>query len=195
MPVGVERLGIALEPEEPYEINILSGGGVEDPRITFVPALDRYVMAYVAYGPQGPRVALAISADLFSWTRLGLVDFAPEQGVDFNGYPNKDAFFFPEPVLSPRGELQFCLMHRPIYEHWEASAGVEPQQVRLPDGVSDRRPSIWLSYCRSTICRLTLAGPRLCASPNIAWWPFLKNHGKITVLARVARLCSPQAAG
>src|SRR4051794_11381211 len=45
VPTGVERLGAVLEPSEPYELNGLSGGGVEDPRITFLPDLDLYVMA------------------------------------------------------------------------------------------------------------------------------------------------------
>src|SRR2546421_10230639 len=41
-PHGVERLGVVLEPEEPYERNSWNGGGVEDPRVTFVAALERY---------------------------------------------------------------------------------------------------------------------------------------------------------
>jgi predicted GH43/DUF377 family glycosyl hydrolase len=35
-PVGVERLGIALEPETDYERRPDGNGGCEDPRITFV---------------------------------------------------------------------------------------------------------------------------------------------------------------
>ena len=69
-PAGVERLGYALEPSEGFERNEHTAG-VEDPRITFIPALDRYVMAYAAYGPLGPRVALAISPDARHWERLG----------------------------------------------------------------------------------------------------------------------------
>ena len=42
-PVGVERLGIALEPEADYELRP-GGGGCEDPRITFIEPLQRYVM-------------------------------------------------------------------------------------------------------------------------------------------------------
>src|SRR5450631_2423532 len=34
-PTGVERLGIAIEPEAEYELRA-DGGGCEDPRITFV---------------------------------------------------------------------------------------------------------------------------------------------------------------
>src|ERR1039457_3131212 len=39
-PVGVERLGIALEPEADYELRT-GGGGGEDPRVTFVGPLQR----------------------------------------------------------------------------------------------------------------------------------------------------------
>jgi hypothetical protein len=42
-PVGVERLGIALEPLEAYERSP-GGGGVEDPRVVYLPLLKRYVM-------------------------------------------------------------------------------------------------------------------------------------------------------
>src|SRR5918995_3185991 len=62
IPVGVERLGIALEPEESWERR-----GVEDPRITFVQDLGLYLMAYTAFGPEGPRIALASSSDLKRW--------------------------------------------------------------------------------------------------------------------------------
>ena len=73
-PTGVERLGIALEPEADYERRP-DGGGCEDPRITFVEPIQRYVMNYTALSPNGPRIALAISEDLFHWQRLGLVTF------------------------------------------------------------------------------------------------------------------------
>ena len=70
-PIGVERLGIALEPEADYERRPDGGGGCEDPRITFVEPLQRYIMTYTAFSPRGPRIALALSADLFHWQRLG----------------------------------------------------------------------------------------------------------------------------
>src|SRR5437764_537091 len=49
-PIGVERLGVALEPETPYEIIRPGVGGCEDPRITYVPCAEVYVMAYTALG-------------------------------------------------------------------------------------------------------------------------------------------------
>ncbi|HEV3156481.1 MAG TPA: hypothetical protein VGZ00_03980 [Candidatus Baltobacteraceae bacterium] len=104
------RLGFALEPEAPYEFRSEPGGyGCEDPRITFINALDVYVMAYTAYGPEGPRIAIAVSHDAYDWKRLGLVDFPADLSVI-----DKDAAFFPEPVLSPSGVLSLGLYHRPM---------------------------------------------------------------------------------
>ena len=79
--------------------------GVEDPRVTYLPRLGRWLMTYVAYGPFGPRIGLAASTDLDRWERLGPVSFAydPELATDLNLYPNKDALLFPEPVVGPDG--------------------------------------------------------------------------------------------
>jgi predicted GH43/DUF377 family glycosyl hydrolase len=71
-PVGVERLGIALEPETDYERRPDGSGGCEDPRVTFIEPLQRYLMTYTAWSPRGPRIAVAVSEDLFHWKRLGL---------------------------------------------------------------------------------------------------------------------------
>lgn len=103
-PVGVERLGVVLEPEEHWETHA-GGGGVEDPRITHLPELDRWVMTYTAYGPLGARIGMATSDDLRHWERLGPVTFAyePRWRTDFNLYSNKDALWFPEPVPGPTG--------------------------------------------------------------------------------------------
>src|SRR5580698_4686310 len=60
-PCGVERLGIALEPEADYERTAHGGGGCEDPRITFIEPLKCYVMAYSALSSVGPRIAFAVS--------------------------------------------------------------------------------------------------------------------------------------
>src|ERR1700677_122762 len=88
-PAGVERLGIALEPEADYERRP-GGGGREDPRITFVEPLQRYIMTYTAFSTRGPRIALAISKDLFHWDRLGLATFSPYQDIEFDDVDDKD---------------------------------------------------------------------------------------------------------
>lgn len=95
-PVGVERLGIALEPEVAYELRPDGRGGCEDARITYVEPLQRYIMTYTAFSPLGPRIALAESEDLFHWKRLGLATFQAYRGIDFVHVDNKDASFFPD---------------------------------------------------------------------------------------------------
>lgn len=173
VPRSVERLGVVLEPDRSWERNSL-GGGVEDPRITFIASLDRYVMAYTAYGPLGPKVAIALSDDLVSWERLGPASFAYESrlGADFQLYPNKDAMFFPEPVLGPDGQPSFAMLHRPM---WDLSWILEGAGEPLPIGLTDPRPGIWVSYApvatvQADIRALTrLQDHRLVALPEQPW--------------------------
>jgi beta-1,2-mannobiose phosphorylase / 1,2-beta-oligomannan phosphorylase len=108
-PVAVERLGVVLEPDETWEANSTTAG-VEDPRITFVPSLDLYVMTYAAFGPLHSRIGLAVSNDLVSWERLGPAWFAyePSLRADLNLYTNKDAVLFPDPVAAPDGRPRLC---------------------------------------------------------------------------------------
>jgi beta-1,2-mannobiose phosphorylase / 1,2-beta-oligomannan phosphorylase len=108
--LALAQLGYALEPEVPYELrNESDGYGCEDPRITFIAAIERYVMAYVAFGPEGPKAAIAVSTDGVVWKRLGLVLFKTRK----EHLGDKDAAFFPEPVLSPSGVQSLALYHRP----------------------------------------------------------------------------------
>ncbi|MGH2388603.1 MAG: glycoside hydrolase family 130 protein, partial [Chloroflexota bacterium] len=146
-PIGVERLGIALEPRELYELNEWSGGGCEDARVTYVEPLGVYVMTYAAFGPLGPRAAMAISHDLVTWTRLGLVEFAPFGGVDMNAYCNKDHLLFPEPIMDPEGRPSIGLIHRPSYEFWKGEYLRQRQSLPPPPNLEDPRWSIWISYC------------------------------------------------
>ena len=173
VPRSVERLGVVLEPEQSWERNSL-GGGVEDPRITFIASLDRYVMAYTAYGPLGPKVAIAMSDDLVTWERLGPASFAYESrlGADFQLYPNKDAMFFPEPVPGPDGQPSYAMLHRPM---WDLSWILEGAGEPLPIGLTDPRPGIWVSYApvatvQADIRALTrVQDHRLVALPEQPW--------------------------
>ena len=47
--------------------------GVEDPRITFVPELKKYAIAYTSYSRSGPGVSLALTEDFKAFERLGVV--------------------------------------------------------------------------------------------------------------------------
>jgi beta-1,2-mannobiose phosphorylase / 1,2-beta-oligomannan phosphorylase len=143
-PVSAERLGLALEPNAAFERNPHTAG-CEDARVTHIPAMDRYVMVYSSYGPRSSRVALAISEDCLSWHRLGPALFSYEDRwlADFNLFSNKDAFFFPEPVLDPDGEPALALVHRPDFD-----VGSIESFVTLPNGLEEERPGMWISYAR-----------------------------------------------
>jgi predicted GH43/DUF377 family glycosyl hydrolase len=143
-PVGIRREGVVLEPDTGWEQSAVHGG-VEDPRITWVPSLGVHLMTYVAYGPLGPRPALAVSEDLRDWKRLGPLHFeyVSELNADLNLYPNKDVVYFPDPVPGPSGEPCYAALHRPMWDLGLISPGAGSP---LPAGLSDDRPGIWISY-------------------------------------------------
>ncbi len=203
-PYGVERLGIALEPEADYERRPDGGGGCEDPRITFVEPLRHYVMTYTAFSPQGPRIALAVSEDLFHWRRLGLAAFRPYNGIEFDGVDNKDASIFPVAVPDPSGQPALALLHRPLFP------GTCPEEkvIDSASGVLDLyRESIWISYCSMAIegsesfqnlCHFT-SHHRL-AAPVAPWEqlkigggapPILSLHGWLMIYHGVSKMAEP----
>lgn len=144
VPVGVERRGVLLEPDEAWERGT-DHGGVEDPRVTWLDDLGLHVMTYVAFGPVGPRIALAVSDDLVEWRRLGPAMFTYDENwaIDFNLYPNKDAVFFPEPVPGPDGEACYAMLHRPM---WRANFLGLARALPPPRAIDEVRPGIWISY-------------------------------------------------
>jgi predicted GH43/DUF377 family glycosyl hydrolase len=141
-PVAVEREGVVLEPDRPFERG-RSNSGVEDPRITFIPSLGLHVMTYVAYGPLGPRTAVAVSDDLRAWRRLGPVSFEYDDslGIDLALFINKDTVFFPEPVTAPDGTPSLAVLHRPVWDLGDIRPG---EGEHPPKG--ETRPSIWIAF-------------------------------------------------
>lgn len=73
--------------------------GIEDPRITFVPELKKYVIAYTAYTRDGPGVALALTEDFKDFERFGVI-MPPD---------DKDAALLPHRING-----QWALIHRPV---------------------------------------------------------------------------------
>jgi predicted GH43/DUF377 family glycosyl hydrolase len=120
-PAGVERLGIALEPEADYEKRSGGGGGCED-----------------------PRIALALSKDLFHWQRMGLATFGPYNDVEFSDVDDKDASIFPLAIPNPSGKPELAILHRPLFP------GTRPEETACRAGSCEPdidRESIWISYC------------------------------------------------
>ncbi len=100
-PMGVERMGLALEPEADYELSG-NGGGCEDPRITYLEPLQHYVMTYTALLRRGPRIAIAISDDVLHWRRIGLATFHPYNGIVFYAWTTRMPVCFPHSFLTHR---------------------------------------------------------------------------------------------
>ncbi len=85
---------IAPEPDKhPEEI-----WGCEDPRLTWLPELDQWAIAYTAYSRRGPLVSLALSHDFTAVRKLGPV-MPPE---------DKDAALFPRRI-----DGRWAMIHRP----------------------------------------------------------------------------------
>ncbi len=187
-PTGVERLDIVLEPEADYELRP-GGGGCEDPRVTYLEPVKHYVMTYVAFGPNGPRIALARSYDLFHWERIGLAKFTPYKNVKFEGVDNKDSCIFPDFVANPSGNMELALLHRPLFP------GSRPEDtVKKPSSreIDIHKESIWISFCPVNMHTLKVVNQgkftshRRLASPVFDWeslkigcgtTPVLTQHG------------------
>jgi predicted GH43/DUF377 family glycosyl hydrolase len=83
--------------------------GIEDPRITYVPELDRYAVVYTSYSTSGPLVSLALTSDFKTFERKGVV-MPPE---------DKDAALFPR-----RFNGRWALIHRPISNFPQTKANI-----------------------------------------------------------------------
>ena len=172
------RLGYALEPQAPYELRPHPGYGCEDPRVTFVRALDQYIMAYTAFGPDGPRIAVALSSDGMKWERIGLLQF-DRPGMHIGD--DKDAAFFPEPVKSPAGVMSLAFYHRPML-HLSAVDGraAIPLIEKMPfeDRESIRMGYIPLEAVLQDRCALLRVSESvLVMSPNDDWGSFKLGCG------------------
>lgn len=178
-PRGVERLGVALEPETDYERSVSGRGGCEDARVTFVAPLGCYVMTYTAFSPRGPRIAIATSVDLVRWRRHGLATFHPFRGIELDTVDNKDASVFPTAILDPSGQPALALLHRPLF------AGTRPEEKAraAPSEPCDLdRESIWISYCHEAMSGRSLDRPFCFESHHqlavpVAAWERLKIGG------------------
>jgi len=113
-PEGVERLGIALEPETDYECGIDGRGGCEDPRVTFIEPLQRYLMTYTARSSRGPRIAAACSTDLFT----GSGSACPFRAISRLGCQQRGrqgCLPIPAAIPNPSGHPELALLHRPLF--------------------------------------------------------------------------------
>ena len=202
-PAGVERLGIALEPETDYERRPDGGGGCEDPRVSYVEPLQRYIMSYTAFSPEGPRIAFAYSEDLLQWKRLGLASYAHWRGFELGGIDDKDASLFPVEIPNPTGKLELGMLHRPLFPGTRPEETVRGPANRLMD--LDKE-SIWISYCSGALKDSETFGLRQFTSHHrlaipVSPWerlkigcgtpPVLTRHGWLIIYHGVSEVVGP----
>ncbi|HZA04247.1 MAG TPA: hypothetical protein VE617_06765 [Propionibacteriaceae bacterium] len=138
--------------------------GLEDSRLTWVPELDRWVIVYTSFGPGGPGLSLATTADFRSAERLGMVK-APE---DKNGA-----------LLPRRVGDHFVLLHRPASvltgrsDIW-LSRSTDLHTWAPPEPVMAARPGSWWDSARIGI------GPPPIETPE-GW--LMIYHGVRTTVA------------
>jgi predicted GH43/DUF377 family glycosyl hydrolase len=162
--------------------------GIEDPRITFIPELKKYVVVYTSFTRDGPGVALALTEDFKNFDRYGVI-MPPE---------DKDAALLPyridghwalvhRPVSAPRAhmwisyssDLKHWGSHKLMMEArrgawWDANKiGLSPPPIETPAG--------WLviyhgvkQSCSGCIYRLGLAlfdlnNPEICLKRGSEW--------------------------
>ncbi len=145
--------------------------GIEDPRITFIEELKKYVIVYTAFTRDGPGVALALTDDFKNFERYGII-MSPD---------DKDAALLPHridgnwvmihrPVSAPRAHMwisyspdlkswgqHVIMMNARKGAWWDANKiGLSPPPIKTPDG--------WLviyhgvkQTCSGCIYRLGLA--------------------------------------
>jgi predicted GH43/DUF377 family glycosyl hydrolase len=73
--------------------------GIEDPRITYVPELEQYAVAYTSFSKGGPGVSLALTRDFKTFERYGVI-MPPE---------DKDAALLPRRIGA-----NWAMIHRPV---------------------------------------------------------------------------------
>jgi predicted GH43/DUF377 family glycosyl hydrolase len=206
-PAGVERLGIALEPETDYERRPDGSGGCEDPRVTYVEPLHRYIMSYTAFSAQGPRIAFAQSEDLLHWSRLGLATYADWHGIDLCNVDDKDASLFPVAIPNSSGQPELGMLHRPLFPGTRPEETVRWPAKRLLDL---EKESIWISYCSGALNgqgafrHYRFTSHHRLATPVSPWErlkigcgtpPILTKHGWLIVYHGVSEATDPSSAG
>ena len=126
-----ERPALAYDGTQPEE-----EWGLEDPRVTFVEELGRWIVTYTAFGRRGPGVSLAQTADFRTFERLGMV-VSPE---------DKNAALFPRRIGG-----DWVLLHRPTSVHgadvW-LSRSSDLKSWRAPELVMGRREGGWWDSAR-----------------------------------------------
>jgi predicted GH43/DUF377 family glycosyl hydrolase len=129
---GASNWVVGDQPALAYDgIHAEEEWGLEDPRVTFVEELGRWMITYTAFGPGGPGVSLAQTSDFKTFERLGMV-MPPD---------DKNAVLLPRRIAG-----DWVLFHRPTSVHgsdvW-LSRSSDLKRWHSPELVMGRRQGGW----------------------------------------------------
>ncbi len=176
---------IADDPDDP-----LCCWGIEDPRVTHVPELGCYVIAYTAYGPNGPCVTLARTEDFRTVESLGMA--MPPEDKNASLLPrsiNGDFLLFHRPVsvisgradvwLSRTADLRSWTTPVPVLHArpgpwWDAyRVGMGPPPIETPEGwlavYHGVKQLLGLSIYRAGLVLLDLEDPTRVLRRSTSW--------------------------
>jgi len=162
--------------------------GIEDPRISRVEELGKYVITYTAYSPAGPAVSLALTEDFRSFERVGVI--IPPEDKDAALFPRRIGGYWAlthRPVISSIGaymwvsfspDLQHWGRHKVVLPTrpgwWDASkVGLGPPPIETPEGWlvlyhGVRQTSSGMTY-RLGAALLDLDDPTRCVRRGDDW--------------------------
>ncbi len=92
--------------------------GIEDPRVVWVPELEKYVVTYTCYSPAGPGVSLALTHDFREFQRIGSV--MPPEDKDATLLPRRigDRWVMVHRPMPGSGRANIWISFSPDLKHW-----------------------------------------------------------------------------
>jgi predicted GH43/DUF377 family glycosyl hydrolase len=92
--------------------------GIEDPRITFLPERDEYVVTFTCYSLGGPGVAIAMTADFRSFRRMGMVLHPDDKDAALFPCTFGDRWAMVHRPTAPDRPAHIWLSFSPDLRHW-----------------------------------------------------------------------------
>jgi predicted GH43/DUF377 family glycosyl hydrolase len=162
--------------------------GIEDPRISYIPELNKYAIVYTAYGRDGPAVALAFTEDFQRFERFGVIMQADDKDAALLPHRiNGQWAVIHRPVSDPRAHI--WISYSPDLQHWgdhklmlearrgawwdATKIGLSPPPIETPQGWlmiyhGVRQTAAGCLY-RLGLALFDLNNPELCLNRGSEW--------------------------
>jgi len=137
--------------------------GIEDPRITYVPELERYVVVYTSFSSSGPGVSLALTEDFRHFERYG--DIMPPEDKDAALLPRRIGKYWAATASSSkrgaaRGGMptRSACRRRPSRRRKDGSSCITASAILRPAAFTAWAWLFLISRLRSVACAAAILG-------------------------------------